>query len=219
MIRASLGVTPEQQTERSMSGSSTTAAHRLLYIHGFNSSPASGKARAFTDHCRKHLPDAEVLVPALSHDPAEAMACLEAICAGTAGAGGIDLMVGSSLGGYYATWLAERYNCPAALVNPAVAPHRHLSGEFLGRHRNQYTGREYELTAGHVATLAGFECRDLRNPGNYLLLVQTGDEVLDYRLATALYRHSRQIVQEGGDHSFQGFDRMLPEILAFAGLN
>lgn len=207
---------PEQQTERSMSESPATTAPRLLYIHGFNSSPASGKARAFADHCRRHLPDAEVLVPALSHDPAEAMACLDALCAET---GGIDLLVGSSLGGYYATWLAEHYNCPAALVNPAVAPHRHLGSEFLGWHRNQYTGREYEMTAAHVATLAGFECRELRNPDNYLLLVQTGDEVLDYRLATALYRHSRQIVQAGGDHGFRGFDRMLPEILAFAGLN
>lgn len=210
------GVAPGQQTEGAMSGSPTTATHRLLYIHGFNSSPASGKARAFADHCRAQLPDAQVLVPDLSHDPAEAMACLDAICAGT---GGVDLLVGSSLGGYYATWLAERYNCRAALVNPAVAPHRHLGTEFLGWHRNQYTGREYQLTAGHVAALAGFECRELRNPGNYLLLVQTGDEVLDYRLATALYRHSRQIVQEGGDHGFRGFDRMLPEILAFAGLN
>lgn len=206
----------EPQTERSMSGSPTTATHRLLYIHGFNSSPESGKARAFAEHCRVHLPGARVLVPAVSHDPGEAMACLDAICAGP---GGVDLIVGSSLGGYYATWLTERYDCPAALVNPAVAPHRHLGREFLGRHRNPYTGREYELTTGHVAALAGFECRKLHNPDNYLLLVQTGDEVLDYRLATALYRHSRQIVQEGGDHGFQGFDRMLPEILAFAGLN
>lgn len=197
------------------SGSPTVAPQRLLYIHGFNSSPGSAKARMFADYCRQQLPDAEILVPALSYDPRAAMACLEAICDER---GGVDLLVGSSLGGYYATWLAERYDCPAVLVNPAVAPHRHLSEAFLGWHKNQYTDQEYELTRADVAVIASFECRSLRNPDNYLLLVQTGDETLDYRLATAFYRDSRQIVQEGGDHSFQGFDQMLPEILSFAGL-
>lgn len=154
------------------------------------------------------------MVPALHHDPARAIDQLEAVFEEP---GGVTLLVGSSLGAYYATWLSEKYNTRAVLINPAVSPQKHLGQEFLGSHANYHTGEQFELTQEHVATLASLDCEQLRHPENFMLLLQTGDEVLDYRLAVAHYQGSEQIIQEGGDHSFTGFEAMLPRILAFAG--
>lgn len=187
---------------------------RLIYLHGFNSSPASQKARLFAAYCHAHgLHD--VLVPALSYDPARALRTLEE-CIGD-NAERVALLVGSSLGGYYATYLAERLGLKAALINPAVSPCEHLPREILGRHRNYYTQEEYEFTLEHVAFLRTLDVKQIRDPARYLLLVQTGDETLDYRLAVKLYAGCQQVIQEGGSHSFDNFAAVLPTILHFAG--
>lgn len=187
----------------------------MIYLHGFNSSPASQKAQQFTDYFRSQGVR-DVQVPALSPDPALAMQTIED-CIG-ARSEDLALLVGSSLGGYYATYLVERHGMKAALINPAVAPCDHLPSEIIGRHRNQYTHEEYEFTQEHVAFLRTLEVKKIRDPSRYLLLVQTGDTTLDYRLAVQLYAGCEQVVQEGGSHSFEHFDAMLPRILQFAGL-
>ena len=187
---------------------------RVVYLHGFNSSPASLKARLLVDYCASH--GIASTVPALSHDPAVAMQIAKA-CIMDQGERPA-LLVGSSLGGYYAAWFTEHYGIPAALVNPAVSPCDHLRQEFLGRQRNHYSGEEYDFTPAHVDALRRFDVRTISDPAKYLLLVQTGDEVLDYRLAVQRYLGCRQIVQEGGNHSFDNFADMLPDIMQFAGL-
>ena len=190
------------------------ARQRVIYLHGFNSSPDSQKARLFTEYCHAQgLRD--VLVPALSHDPARAIRTLKD-CIDDDGAC-VALLVGSSLGGYYATYLAERHGLKAVLINPAVAPSDHLPSEIIGRHRNQYTQEEYDFTQEHVAFLRTLNVERISDPARYLLLVQTGDETLDYRLAVKLYAGCRQVVQEGGSHSFENFASVLPMILQFAG--
>lgn len=192
----------------------STERQRVIYLHGFNSSPASQKARLFAEYCQAQgLRD--VVVPALSYDPAQALRTLEA-CIGEVGER-VALLVGSSLGGYYATYLAERHGLKAALINPAVAPCDKLPREILGRHRNYYTHEEYEFTQEHVAFLRTLNVESIRDPARYLLLVQTGDTTLDYRLAVRLYAGCRQVVQEGGSHSFDNFAAVLPLILQFAG--
>ncbi len=191
------------------------ARQRVIYLHGFNSSPDSLKARLFTSFCQSQGVQ-DVLVPTLSHDPARAMRTLEECIDGDGKR--VALLVGSSLGGYYATYLAERHGLKAALINPAVAPCDHLPREIIGRHRNQYTHEEYEFTLEHVEFLRTLNVRKIRDPARYLLLVQTGDKTLDYRLAVQLYGGSRQVVQEGGSHSFEDFAAVLPLILQFAGL-
>lgn len=190
------------------------ARQRVIYLHGFNSSPASHKARLFTDYCRG-LGLRDVLVPALSHDPARALQTIE----DSIGPGGerTALLVGSSLGGYYATYLVERYGLKAALINPAVSPCDYLPREFIGTHRNQYTHEEYEFTLEHAAFLRTLDIKKIRDPSRYLLLVQTGDRTLDYRMAVNLYKGARQVVQEGGSHSFENFADVLPLILQFGG--
>lgn len=187
---------------------------RVVYLHGFNSSPASLKARLLVDYCNRLGIDSTV--PVLSHDPAVAMQIAQACI--TEQGERPALLIGSSLGGYYATWLTEHHGIPSALVNPAVSPCDHLRQEFVGRQRNYYSGEEYEFTLEHVEALRGFDTRTIRDPSKYLLLVKTADEVLDYRLAVQRYAGCRQLVQEGGNHSFDNFADMLPEIMQFAGL-
>jgi predicted esterase YcpF (UPF0227 family) len=192
------------------------ARQRVIYLHGFNSSPASQKARLFTDYCQA-WGVRDVVVPALSHDPARALQTIED-CMGER-AEDVMLLVGSSLGGYYATYLAERHGLKAALINPAVAPCEHLPSEIIGMHRNQYTHEEYEFTLEHIAFLRTLNVEKIRDPSRYLLLVQTGDRTLDYRLAVKLYAGCEQVVQDGGSHSFENFPVVLPRILRFAGFS
>ncbi len=190
----------------------TATSPSLLYIHGFNSSPESHKARQL-QAAFGHLGLAEGLrVPALHHHPRQAIAQLERAIAEL----GRPVLVGSSLGGYYATHLAERHGLAAILVNPAVAPHRSFDG-YLGAQTNHYSGETWELTEDHVAALAELEVTHLQRPERYQVWLQTADETLDYRVAQAFYRACALRIQAGGDHGFQGFARHLPALLAFAG--
>ena len=155
----------------------------------------------------------EFACPDLHHRPRQAMAQLETLVREAR-----DMPVtltGSSLGGYYATCLAERHALRAALLNPAVRPYERLR-EALGPQRNLYTGAQYEFTPQHLAELEALEVSRI-TPERYLLIVTTGDEVLDYRMAVARYAGCRQIVVEGGDHGFSGFGDYLDAVLGFGG--
>lgn len=125
-------------------------------------------------------------------------------------------LVGSSLGGFYSTYLAERHDLRAVLINPAVHPDYDLRA-YLGTQRNLFTHQQYELTEEH---LRQWQKLYLPSVGaqRYLLLVETGDEVLDYREAVKKYQGARQIVIPGGDHSLASFPGHIPLILEFAGL-
>jgi predicted esterase YcpF (UPF0227 family) len=125
-------------------------------------------------------------------------------------------LVGSSLGGFYATHLGEKDGLRAVLLNPAVRPGRDLES-YLGIQRNLYTGEEYELTREHVETWRRLDVATV-HPERYLLIVETGDEVLDYREAVAKYAGARQVIVQGGDHALKSFPEHLPLILEFAGL-
>ncbi len=192
----------------------------LIYIHGFNSSPDSHKANLLKSFAHKiNMPDI-IEVPQLPYDPAKAMDNLvemvrkyqkqhspRPLC-----------FIGSSLGGYYATWLAEKFDCRVVLINPAVRPYE-LFEDFLGHNRNIYTGEEYILTMDHIEQLKKYEVEHITQPDRYLLMLQTGDEVLDYKLALEKYAAVPTIVEEGGNHEFRDFDRHLETVLAFCGIN
>ena len=184
----------------------------LIYLHGFNSAPNSFKARLVFDRMRVLGRADEYLVPALPHRPLQAMALLREAVERYPGA----VLIGSSLGGFYATWLAERYALRAVLVNPAVRPYALLSG-YLGPQRNLYTGAAYELTAQHINELKALEVTTV-TPERYLLLTRMGDEVLDYRDAVEKYRGARQWVIAGGDHGFADFENYLDVVLEFCGI-
>lgn len=185
----------------------------ILYIHGLNSSPASTKASQLTAAMTAMGLQAQLRVPALHHHPRQAIAELEALIAEL----GRPTLVGSSLGGYYATHLAERHGLKALLINPAVCPHRLFDG-YLGPQRNHYSGETWDLTADHVAALAELETPPPTDPARYQVWLQTADETLDYRHAQAYYRHCALRIEAGGDHGFQGFAERLPMLFAFAGI-
>jgi predicted esterase YcpF (UPF0227 family) len=181
----------------------------IVYLHGFNSSPQSHKAQVFARHMAERALAAEFACPTLPPSAREAIRVAERL------AGKSVCYVGSSLGGFYATYLVEKHGGSAVLINPAIDPHIGLRA-YLGPQKNLYTGEPYGLTEAHLD-----EWRELYvpkiTPSRYLLLVETGDEVLDYRRAVERYAGAERVVVRGGDHSLQSFPTHLARILSFAG--
>jgi predicted esterase YcpF (UPF0227 family) len=183
----------------------------IVYLHGFNSSPASGKARQLGEHMARVGREADYYCPALPNSPRAAIALVEAELAQHNGA---VTLIGSSLGGFYATHLAEKHGWKAVLVNPAVHAHL-LLRSALGPQTNWHSGETWELTEAHLAELAALDVPTITRPERYLLLAQTGDEVLDYRDAVTYYAGATQIIEAGGDHGFAAFERHFQTILDF----
>ena len=193
-------------------------AATIVYLHGFNSGPASIKAQQRGRGIAALDPRSRpaYFVPQLAHRPAAAMrAVMDWVDAANCPTGNDTLtFVGSSLGGFYATFLAERYGAKAVLINPAIRPGKSLAS-YLGPQRNTATGETYELTRDHFAELEAFNVARVTEPRRYFLLVQSGDELLDWREAVTFYAGASQSVQGGGDHAFQDFEKEIAPILRF----
>ena len=185
----------------------------ILYLHGFRSSPASWKSRLLNETLSARGQDQHFFCPALSPVPDEAIAQAESII--HAHDGPLTL-VGSSLGGFYATTLAEKHDLRAVLINPAVLAPISLH-PFLGTQTNLHTGESFDFTVRHIRQLEALEVAEV-HPERYFLLLETGDEVLDYRDALRRYAGCQQCVFEGGDHSFTHFPDLLPQLLEYCGL-
>lgn len=185
----------------------------LIYLHGFQSSGGSAKAGVLGDYLALSRPDIRYLTPTLPDTPAAAWNAVSA-CVVSALASGPVGVIGSSLGGFWATVVAEQFALPAVLVNPAVHPHT-LLRHFLGEQVNPYTGARFTLVPDHMQELAALDRTTLNHPERLWLLQQQGDEVLDYRVAIDYYRASRVTLETGGSHAFTGFERYCPEIVNF----
>lgn len=189
-----------------------------LYIHGFNSSPQSFKARQLVRWMADLGQADRLLVPSLPYQPDVAIRLL--IQQVTEHSDRPLVLLGSSLGGFYATWLTEHFGTErdirTVLINPAIRPFD-LLDEWLGENENYYTHEKYLLNRDHLAQLKALECPRLRDYSRYLLLTQTGDEVLDYQQGVDKYIDSPQRVIAGGDHGFQHFDAYWSTIFEFSG--
>jgi predicted esterase YcpF (UPF0227 family) len=126
------------------------------------------------------------------------------------------VLVGSSLGGFYATWLGQRHGCRTVLLNPAVNPARDLQAH-IGEQRTYHGGERFFFDPGYIGELAALDAGPIIDPSRWLLIAAKGDELLDWREMTGRYPGARQIVLEGGDHGLSGFADLVDEVLAFAG--
>lgn len=166
------------------------------------------------EHFAAHGASDRLIVPALPPSPSEAMALLEREIAGA----GPVALVGSSLGGFYATWLAHRHELKAVLINPAVRPWR-LLDQYTGEQANYHTGERYTLQPGWVDELRHYEVEGISHPENLLALLQTGDETLSWRDAWDYYADCHLYRALGGSHSFDDFDALIPLVLRFSGVS
>ncbi|WP_288407497.1 YqiA/YcfP family alpha/beta fold hydrolase [uncultured Herbaspirillum sp.] len=188
----------------------------ILYLHGFRSSPQSFKARVMGQRMAELGLQNQYVCPQLPASPAGAIALAGSLVAG------VDpaqlTVIGSSLGGFYATWLAEHTGCRAVLVNPAVKPPRDLES-YVGVTTQYHSDEPFEFKHEYIAELRALVVPAITRPERYFLLAATGDEVLDWREMVAHYPGARQTVIQGSDHGMAEFADHLDAVLAFCGVD
>jgi len=187
----------------------------ILYLHGFRSSPQSTKAKMIRDALAARGRPSDYLCPQLPASPRAAAHLIEA----TARLESADdlVLIGSSLGGYYATWLAERIGCRAVLLNPAIKPYDDLRA-YLGTQPVFFSDRTIEVKAEYMDELRPLDTPAITRPERYFLLAATGDELIDWRLMAARYEGCRQRIIDGSNHQITDFAVYLDEVLGFCGI-
>ncbi len=189
-----------------MAGSDRT----LIYLHGFMGSSQSLKARQTREWMQQHYPGLELKIPDLPYAPNQVVSLVEELLSGASE----PRLMGSSMGGFYANFFAEKLGARAVMINPAVYPHR-LLRPYLGIQRSPYTGQQFEFREEYLQQLHDLLVPQMARPELRMVLLQTGDETLDYREAQTYYAGAQCIIEPGGDHSFVDFDRHLPSIAEF----
>lgn len=191
----------------------------ILYLHGFRSSPQSAKARQLAQAMHRRGLAELFVCPQLPASPKQAVDLALAL-AGQADTNGRTArdnlcIIGSSLGGFYATWLAQRLDCRAVLLNPAVKPPRDLE-QYVGVTTQFHSDAPFEFKPEYVDELRAYTVPAITRAERYFLLAATGDEVLDWREMTAHYPGARQHVIQGSDHGISEFEQYIDEVLAFS---
>jgi len=184
----------------------------ILYLHGFRSSPRSFKARLVHERMTAAGRAEELVCPQLPASPKEAMA-LALLLVERYRADELAI-IGSSLGGFYATWLAERLGCRAVLLNPAVNPLKDLE-KHVGVTTAWHSDDKFEFKREYIDELAQLKIERITRPERYFLLAATGDEVLDYRDMVNHYAGARQHIIDGSDHAISEFAEYVDEVLDF----
>lgn len=185
-------------------------ARTLVYLHGFMGSSQSLKARQTCEWMRERLPQIDLWVPDLPYSPAAVIDQVSDKLDTVENA----VFIGSSMGGFYANYFSEQRRERAVMINPAVYPHKLLQ-DYVGIQQSPYTGERFEFRPEYLEQLKGLIVKEMSEPELRLVLLQSGDETLNYREAEAFYNKSQCVVEQGGNHSFAGFPRYLPEIANF----
>ncbi len=189
----------------------------IIYLHGFRSSPASFKTRLLAEkmHVLGH-PDTDYVCPHLPASPKAAIALVQNLMTHVA-AQDVSL-IGSSLGGFYATWLAEQSGCRAVLLNPAVKPPQDLA-KYVGVSTEYHSEQPFEFKHEYIAQLQALTVPQITQPERYFLMAATGDEVLNWQDMVAHYPGAQHRIINGSDHGIAEFAQYLDEVLAFCGVN
>jgi len=203
-------------TTPSHSLASQTSTTHVLYLHGFRSSPQSVKARQMATTMGAQFAHIKWWCPQLPPSP---LAACDLIQSGTADWPANRMaVIGSSLGGFYATWLAAQRGCKAVLLNPAIDPARDLA-KYIGEQTAWHDPAErFFFDAEFVGELSALEVGPLPHPERVWALIAKGDEVLDWREMTARYPGAQQVLLEEGDHALSNFEAYLPQVLEFLNL-
>lgn len=193
-----------------------TTTH-LLYLHGFRSSPQSAKARQMAAHVAQHYPAVHFWCPQLPPSPQAAM---QQVAQGTADWPRERMAVmGSSLGGFYASWVAQQAGCPSVMLNPAVNPARDLE-RYIGEQTTWQNPQErFFFRPEYIEELRALATAGRPAAAPELVIIAQGDELLDWREMLGRYPEARQIVQPGGDHALSNFGDYLPTITEFLALD
>lgn len=188
----------------------------LLYLHGFRSSPQSVKARMTAAAVNERFPQVRWLCPMLPASPAQAME--ELVQAVADWPQDSMAVMGSSLGGFYATWLAERFDCKAVLLNPAVHPARDLAAH-IGQHELWHDpDQRFYFEPAFVDELLAQEVPRITRPQRYFALIAKGDELLDWQEMAGHYPGATIKLLDGGDHALSDYAQHLDEVLSFLDL-
>lgn len=155
-----------------------------------------------------------LLCPQIPAVPEEARLLLEQLVEKTLETHQLNF-AGSSLGGYYATYLAEKYSGSAVLINPSVKPYETLRAH-LGKNKFYFDDGCWDFNESHIQQLKYMDVENITGAKRYFVLLQTGDETLDYREAELKYKNSHCIIEQGGNHAFTGFERYIPHIMQFS---
>lgn len=186
----------------------------IVYLHGFRSSPQSFKAQLIGARMQARGRANQYLCPQLSEQPSMAIAAVLALTQ-TMDARCLTL-VGSSLGGFYARWLAERLGCRAVLLNPALRAHEKLRRHVGSQIAYHDAATSFEFHAAYLEELRGLHLETITQPERYFLVAATGDELLDWREMVAAFPGARQKIIQGGDHGLSDFANSIDEVMAFA---
>jgi predicted esterase YcpF (UPF0227 family) len=194
----------------------------IFYIHGFLSSAKAHKAALIRDYIKQQQLPVEFIALQLDDYPANALAflkqTLEQAIADANKEGKKVYLIGSSLGGFYATWLAQYYGLKAVLLNPAVRPHQLMAkylGEQVGELENPYTSKRFTLTETDMQVLKAHYVDELVVPENLLVILQMADEVLDATEAAKRFIQSPCVISPGGNHQFEHFEQYIAHLLAW----
>ena len=183
----------------------------IFYFHGFASSADSTKALVFQNFIKKRFPNVQLHVPNIDNSLEKSFVQLEDLVNKNSTN---KLFMGSSLGGFYASYFAEKYNSKAVLINPASNPYRGME-MYLGKNINYSTNEEFYLTKEDLEVLEEKNVSSINNPSNYLVLVETGDEVIPFKYTLEFYKGCNFCVVNGGSHSFDSFQDKLEIIASF----
>lgn len=183
----------------------------IFYFHGFASSADSTKALVFQNFIKKRFPNVQLHVPNIDNSIEKSFVQLEDLVNKNSTN---KLFMGSSLGGFYASYFAEKYNSKAVLINPASNPYRGME-MYLGKNINYSTNEEFYLTKEDLEVLEEKNVSSINNPSNYLVLVETGDDVIPFKYTLEFYKGCNFCVVNGGSHSFDSFQDKLEIIASF----
>ena len=187
----------------------------IVYLHGFRSSPRSSKA-VMTGDAIKALSTSENPIewycPQLVSSPKASMDMVNSRI--TKSHHDCLVVIGSSLGGYYANYLAEKYGCKAVALNPAVRAPRELAAH-VGMLTSYDTDEPYDFRPEYIEELKALQVESITDPSRYFLMAAKGDELLDWQEMVDFYKGAEQLVLEGSDHGIADYPEHLPAVLKF----